>query len=190
MAGISGRHDFGDELVRQEVLTREELDAIMEQEAVSGVPWYRQLLQKEIISVGALEDLFRFEYHSKAKRQLDESIGATLVKMGEISKDNLKAALAEQKRTGRLLGKILLDSGVVKPEALAKALAKQHKLEYAALDKTARTAEALEAVPERVARKYRFTVDRRRPAVGADQRSAGPDSPRRPRSFTNAFTRS
>ena len=98
MAGISGRHDFGDELVRQEVLTREELDAIMEQEAVSGVPWYRQLLQKEIISVGALEDLFRFEYHSKAKRQLDESIGATLVKMGEISKDNLKAALAEQKR--------------------------------------------------------------------------------------------
>ena len=127
MAGISGRHDFGDELVRQEVLTREELDAIMEQEAVSGVPWYRQLLQKEIISVGALEDLFRFEYHSKAKRQLDESIGATLVKMGEISKDDLKAALAEQKRTGRLLGKILLDSGVVKPEALAKALAKQHK---------------------------------------------------------------
>lgn len=156
MAGISGRHDFGDELVRQEVLTREELDAIMEQEAVSGVPWYRQLLQKEIISVGALEDLFRFEYHSKAKRQLDESIGATLVKMGEISKDNLKAALAEQKRTGRLLGKILLDSGVVKPEALAKALAKQHKLEYAALDKTASTAEALEAVPESVARKYRF----------------------------------
>ncbi len=156
MAGISGRHDFGDELVRQEVLTREELDAIMEQEAVSGVPWYRQLLQKEIISVGALEDLFRFEYHSKAKRQLDESIGATLVKMGEISKDDLKAALAEQKRTGRLLGKILLDSGVVKPEALAKALAKQHKLEYAALDKTVSTAEALDAVPESVARKYRF----------------------------------
>ncbi|MGI6459417.1 MAG: GspE/PulE family protein [Candidatus Hydrogenedentales bacterium] len=156
MAGISGRHDFGDELVRQEVLTREELDAIMEQEKVSGVPWYRQLLQKEIISIGALEDLFKFEYHSRAKRKLDESIGATLVKMNEISKDDLKAALAEQKRTGRLLGKILLDNGVVKPEALAKALAKQHKLEYAVLNKTTSTAEALDAVPESLARKYRF----------------------------------
>lgn len=156
MAGISGKHEFGDELVRQEVLTREELDAIMEQEEASGVPWYRQLLQKEIISVGALEDLFRYEYHSKAKRQQDESIGATLVKMGEINKEDLKQALAEQKRTGRLLGKILLDSGIVGPEALAKALAKQHKLEYAPLSKTPSRAEALDVVPETVAKKYKF----------------------------------
>lgn len=162
MAGISGKHEFGDELVRQEVLTREDLDAIMEQEKVSGVPWYRQLLQKEIISVGALEDLFRYEYHSKAKRQQDESIGATLVKMGEISKDDLKAALAEQKRTGRLLGKILLENGIVSPEALAKALSKQHKMEYAALSKTTSRRQALDAVPESIARKYKFipvTID-------------------------------
>ncbi|HQM51152.1 MAG TPA: ATPase, T2SS/T4P/T4SS family [Candidatus Hydrogenedentes bacterium] len=156
MAGISGKHEFGDELVRQEVLTREELDAIMEREEATGVPWYRQLIQKEIISVGALEDLFRYEYHSKAKRQQDESIGATLVKMGEVTKEDLKKALAEQKRTGRLLGKILLDGKIVGPEALAKALARQHKLEYATLPKTSSHAEALEAVPESVARKYKF----------------------------------
>jgi len=156
MAGIAGRHEFGDELVRQEVLTREELDAIMEEEEASGVPWYRQLLQKEIISVGALEDLFRYEYHSQAKRRQDESIGATLVKMGEITKEDLKEALAEQKRTGRLLGKILLDSEIVGPEALTKALAKQHKLEYAALSKVRSRAQALDAVPESVAKKYKF----------------------------------
>ncbi|MFO7974611.1 MAG: ATPase, T2SS/T4P/T4SS family [Candidatus Hydrogenedentota bacterium] len=156
MAGISGKHEFGEELVRQEVLTREELDAIMEQEEATGVPWYRQLLQKEIISVGALEDLFRYEYHSKAKRQQDESIGATLVKMGEVSKEDLKEALAEQKRTGRLLGKILLESGIVGPEALAKALAKQHKLEYAPLSKTPSRTRALDAVPESIAKKYKF----------------------------------
>ena len=147
MAGISGKHEFGDELVRQEVLTREELDAIMEREEATGVPWYRQLIQKEIISVGALEDLFRYEYHSKAKRQQDESIGATLVKMGEVTKEDLKKALAEQKRTGRLLGKILLDGKIVGPEALAKALARQHKLEYATLPKTSSHAEALEGCP-------------------------------------------
>ncbi len=156
MAGISEKHEFGDELVRQEVLSREELDAIMEQEKVTGVPWYRQLLQKEIISIGSLEHLFRYEYHSKAKRQQDESLGATLAKMGLISKEDLKKSLAEQKRTGRLLGQILLESDIVAPDDLAKALAKQYKLEYADAAKTRSQMQALDAVPESIARKYRF----------------------------------
>jgi hypothetical protein len=52
-------------------------------------------------------------------------IGQILVERGEISADDLQAALTEQERTGRRLGEILIEQGQTSWLALARALAEQ-----------------------------------------------------------------
>jgi hypothetical protein len=53
-------------------------------------------------------------------------LGTLLVDDGLLSDDQLERALAEQRKTGRLLGEILVDWSFVTGLALAQALAKQH----------------------------------------------------------------
>jgi type IV pilus assembly protein PilB len=52
-------------------------------------------------------------------------IGEALVEEGLLSRDQLSAALAEQKMTGRLLGEVLLEKGIISPAVLVQALARQ-----------------------------------------------------------------
>jgi len=52
-------------------------------------------------------------------------IGQILVEKGEISEDDLEAALAEQERSGRRLGEILIEQGRTSWLALARAIAEQ-----------------------------------------------------------------
>jgi hypothetical protein len=52
-------------------------------------------------------------------------IGTVLVEAGAIDEDQLQAALAEQKQSGKRLGEILIDSGAITWNALAHAIAEQ-----------------------------------------------------------------
>ncbi len=56
-------------------------------------------------------------------------LGELLVQKGLLSRDALEEALVEQERTGDLLGQVLLRKGVSE-EALYRALAEQHGLEF------------------------------------------------------------
>jgi hypothetical protein len=53
-------------------------------------------------------------------------LGSLLVDEGVLGADDLERALAEQRRTGRLLGHVLVTRGYVTGVALAQALARQH----------------------------------------------------------------
>jgi hypothetical protein len=57
------------------------------------------------------------------------SLGALLVEDELLAPAELERALAEQRRTGRLLGQILVDQGHMTAAALARTLAKQHGVE-------------------------------------------------------------
>lgn len=144
---------LGEELVKQDVITREELARAKEREAATGTPWYRQLLQMGKISFDAFENILKREFHPQSVREEHETLGQTLVKMNAITKQQLQIALKEQGRSGRLLGNILLDQGVVTRKLIMKALSQQHKLEYADIAVTLSEAAALDAIPENVARK-------------------------------------
>jgi hypothetical protein len=52
-----------------------------------------------------------------------------LVERGFLTEPELDAALAEQRRTGRLIGQILVESGSLSAFALAQALTEQHGVE-------------------------------------------------------------
>jgi hypothetical protein len=61
-------------------------------------------------------------------------LGALLVDDGLLTPDQLELALAEQQKSGRLLGEILVDWSHVTGLALARALAKQHGVELKPTD--------------------------------------------------------
>lgn len=144
----------GEELVRQDIITREELEEVKANEASTGVPWYKQLIQSRRITFDTLDNVLRYEFHSRASRTAHETLGETLVAMGKLSEKHLEQALAEQKRNGRLLGNILLEKGFITRETVAHALARQYGMEYAPLAKTPSEPEALMAVPESLAVKH------------------------------------
>lgn len=150
------RPEAGEELVKQQLITREDLDAAREHEAKSGTPWYKQLVQVGKVNFGSLEDVLYYEFHPKAVRVEQQTLGDTLLQEGHLTKKQLNDALAEQKRTGRLLGDILVGLGYVSPSIKAQFLAQQYGIEYADLESTQSTPEALEAVPESIARKHGF----------------------------------
>lgn len=144
---------IGDDLVRKDIITREELAEAREREAATGVPWYRSLLQAGKLGYSVLDNALRYEFHPKARRAEHQNIGNTLLEMKAITREQLNAALKEQKRSGRLLGNILLDAGIVSRRAIAIALSKQHGMEFAELDEMPADPAALEAVPESIALK-------------------------------------
>ncbi|MGO9444381.1 MAG: GspE/PulE family protein [Thiobacillaceae bacterium] len=82
-------------------------------------------------------------------------LGDLLVKEELISEAVLAVALAEQKRTGRRLGRVLIDSGVVTEESIAKGLARQLELKFVDLKESPVDAAALKHLPESHARRLR-----------------------------------
>ena len=52
-------------------------------------------------------------------------LGDLLIQQGLLTDEQLKLALDEQKRSGRKLGRIFVDSGYVTEEGISKALARQ-----------------------------------------------------------------
>jgi type IV pilus assembly protein PilB len=153
---MSSKHQdpsLGEELVKQDYITRDDLEKAHADEARTGTPWYKSLLQMQKISFGTLEDILRYEWHPPSRKAKDLSLGEALAAEGYLTKSNLEKALEEQRRTGRLLGRILLEQRYVTPGALGRVLAKQHGMDYAGIDETPSEEAALELVPEHIARK-------------------------------------
>ena len=76
-------------------------------------------------------------------------IGTVLVESGAITEEDLFAALAEQRRSGRRLGELLIDSGVITWLQLAHAIAEQ-AIDLEATAASHRTPEPEVAEPEEV----------------------------------------
>ena len=82
-------------------------------------------------------------------------LGDLLVKEGLISSAVLESALTEQKRSGRRLGRVLIDSQLVTEEAIARALANQLQVGYVDLKSAPVDANALRLLSETQARRLR-----------------------------------
>ena len=57
-------------------------------------------------------------------------LGDLLIQQGLLTDEQLKFALDEQKRSGRKLGRIVVDSSFVTEEAISQALARQLQVPY------------------------------------------------------------
>lgn len=85
-------------------------------------------------------------------------LGDLLIQRGLLTDEQLKLALAEQKRSGRRLGRIFVDSGYVTEEGIAKALARQLQAEFIDLRSFQPQPELIKLLPEAQARRFRALV--------------------------------
>ncbi len=85
-------------------------------------------------------------------------LGDLLIQQSLLTDEQLKLALGEQKRSGRKLGRIFVDSGYVTEEAIAKALARQLKCEYVDLRTFNPDPQLIKLLPEVPARRFRVLV--------------------------------
>jgi len=87
-----------------------------------------------------------------------KQLGATLVESGYLSQLKLNEALSEQKRTGRMLGRVLIENNFVTEEQLAKVIATQQSLPYIDLRRYDVVPETVMKLTELQARRFHAIV--------------------------------
>lgn len=85
-------------------------------------------------------------------------LGDLLVQQKLISQEQLKFALEQQKRSGRKLGRVLVDNAFVTEEHISEALAKQLNIPYINLKYYNINIEMVRMLPESQARRFRAIV--------------------------------
>jgi len=85
-------------------------------------------------------------------------LGELLVQQQAITEEQLTQALAEQRRTGRKLGRVLADLGTLSEAALYEVLSKHLQVPFINLKQAQIDREAVKLLPEPLARRYRALV--------------------------------
>jgi MSHA biogenesis protein MshE len=85
-------------------------------------------------------------------------LGDLLIQQGLLTDEQLKFALDEQKRSGRKLGRIVVESSFVTEEAISQALAKQLRIPFVDLKHFNPKPELIRLLPEAQARRFRTIV--------------------------------
>lgn len=85
-------------------------------------------------------------------------VGDLLVEKGLISESQLMQALAEQKRTGKKIGRVLTDLNFIKEEKLLTVLSDYFNYPYVDLNRYRIVADIVRILPETIARRYRCIV--------------------------------
>ena len=90
-------------------------------------------------------------------------LGDVLVAQKAISQEQLKAALEQQKKSGRKLGRVLVDQGFVNDEQICEAISRQLNIPYINLKFYNFNQDVVRRLPEAQARRFRAIVleDRR-----------------------------
>jgi MSHA biogenesis protein MshE len=93
-------------------------------------------------------------------------LGEILLQQKLMSEEQLQFALAEQKRTGRKLGRLFVENGFVTEDQISDALARQLNVQYIQLRQYNIKPNAVRLLPEIQARRFRAIVlDDKEPAV-------------------------
>ncbi len=82
-------------------------------------------------------------------------LGDVLVQQRLISQEQLQQTLALQEQTGKKVGRLLIESGVITEELLADALARQLRVPFINLKTYPFRAEVVKLLPESAARRFR-----------------------------------
>ena len=83
-----------------------------------------------------------------------KTLGQRLIDEGLVTRDQLETALAEQRRTGELLGRILHDLGFVTEDNLSASLQQELGANRVSLNNCRFTSDVLRMVPLEMARRY------------------------------------
>jgi len=85
-------------------------------------------------------------------------LGDLLIQQGLLTDEQLKLSLDEQKRTGRKLGRVFVESGYVTEEGISQALARQLRIPFIDLKRFTPKPDLIKLLPEAPARRFRALV--------------------------------
>jgi MSHA biogenesis protein MshE len=85
-------------------------------------------------------------------------LGEILIQQKLMSEAQLQFALAEQKRTGRKLGRLFVENGFVSEDQISQAMARQLNISYISLKQANIKHEIVKKLPEMQARRFRAIV--------------------------------
>ncbi|NND72933.1 MAG: type II/IV secretion system protein [Rhodothermales bacterium] len=91
-------------------------------------------------------------------KRMKVRLGDLLVEKNLISETQLQSALAEQRKSGRKLGRVLIDSGYVEEEAMLTTLSALIGIPYVDLSTFELNAHLVKRLPETDARRYRALI--------------------------------
>lgn len=103
----------------------------------------------------AVESAAHAASNTSTDRRQKLRLGDVLVQQNLISQEQLRLTLAQQHKTGKKVGRLLIESGVITEEALANGLARQLRIPYVNLKTFPFRAEVVRLLPESVARRFR-----------------------------------
>ena len=83
-----------------------------------------------------------------------KALGALLCERGLLNEDQLRSAILRQQQTGRRLGHVLVELGLVTAEAVLEALSQQMGVPTVRINAFTVNTDALNALPEKVARRH------------------------------------
>ena len=85
-------------------------------------------------------------------------LGEILIQQKLMSETQLQFALAEQKRTGRKLGRLFVENGFVSEDQISQAMARQLNISYITLKQANINQSIVKKLPEMQARRFRAIV--------------------------------
>lgn len=85
-------------------------------------------------------------------------LGDLLIEQGLLTQEQLKLSLDEQKRTGRKLGRVFVESGFVTEDGISNALARQLRIPFVNLNSFTPKPDLIRLLPEAPARRFRALV--------------------------------
>jgi hypothetical protein len=142
---------LGELLVAEELLTEEELEQALTEQASSGRLLGQILVNNGYLSAFSLARVLSEQHGVQLQPREDEAIeptpamdtqpaktwrplGKLLVELALVTESQLERALALQRDENRRLGEILVSRGLLSGSELAQALAEQHGVELEAQD--------------------------------------------------------
>jgi hypothetical protein len=129
------RQRLGELLLAARRITPAQLKSALEAQPQSGKRLGEILIEQRILKPGELDALLKFQHNQTNAAQAVNplQLGEILVGMGEITRQQLDDALAQQVHTRRKLGELLIEAGHLLHAGLSKALRLQQKLLVAVL---------------------------------------------------------
>jgi hypothetical protein len=157
---------LGELLVAEELLTEDELEQALAEQASSGRLLGQILVNNGYLSAFSLARVLSEQHGVQLQARDDEErseqtpttdlepaqswrpLGKLLVELGLVTESQLERALAVQRDENRRLGEILVSRGLLSGSELAQALAEQHGVELEARDEAELQTQLRPSIPD------------------------------------------
>lgn len=147
---------LGQVLIESGHITEEQLQDALAQQQRSGQSFWRILVNRGLVAPKQIADARKYGASDLPSRLDEEALKSMLMRTKLVTKEQCEEALHERKGTGQDLFQVLLNSGAADKNQLGQAISKEMGVSYADLKKAKVDREAVNLLPEHLARQHRM----------------------------------